>query len=112
VVSVTEPRMVRCRYSRDAHPLDGECVDISIAEVWTDAEVEAGLRRVLAAIGDYPPKPAVHESHRPEEPGVEILPGHTTCKVCCRFVAHHGCASPRGVAPCGGPGRVELREVG
>ncbi|GAA2346759.1 hypothetical protein GCM10010170_033780 [Dactylosporangium salmoneum] len=79
---------------------------------WTDEQLVDGLRRVFAAIDGYPPKPAVHPSHQPEESGAELLPGHTTCKVCCRFVAHHGCASPRGVAPCAGPGRIELREEG
>lgn len=75
-----------------------------------DEATLAGLARVLAAIDAMPPTPVVDPSHRPEESGAEILPGHTACTVCCRFVAHHGAASPRGVAPCPRPGRLELRE--
>lgn len=105
---MTDPQLVRCQYSQDPHPVDDECVDVT--DAWPDDVLEAGLRRVLTAIDGYPPKPAVHASHQPEDPGAELLPGHTACKVCCQFVAHHGCASPRGITPCAGPGRIELRE--
>ncbi|MER7280376.1 hypothetical protein ABT369_38665 [Dactylosporangium sp. NPDC000244] len=114
-----EPRMVRCQYGQTPHPLDDECVNVAddatggwLSGSCTDPDdaMEAALRHAAAVIDGCPPKPVVHPSHQPEEPGAELLPGHTTCKVCCRFVAHHGCASPRGVAPCAGPGRVELRE--
>jgi hypothetical protein len=58
VVNVPEPRMVRCQYSRDPHPLDDECVNVTEAWPvgWSDEVLEAGLGRVLAAINGLPPK--------------------------------------------------------
>jgi hypothetical protein len=49
---MTEPRIVRCRYSQDPHPLDDECVNVTAA--WTDEQLEADLRRVAAAVDPAP----------------------------------------------------------
>ncbi|MGI5245086.1 hypothetical protein [Dactylosporangium sp. CA-139066] len=51
---MTEPRIVRCQYGQDPHPIDDECVNVT--DVWTDAQLEAGLRRVFAAVDGPPPK--------------------------------------------------------
>jgi hypothetical protein len=55
---MSEPRMVRCQYNRDPHPIDGQCVNVTEAWPvgWSDEQLEAGLGRVLAAIDGLPPK--------------------------------------------------------
>lgn len=116
---MAEPRIVRCQYRQDPHPLDDECVNVtdvdpsvvaSAAEAWAAAgngDLIADLRRV-AKLAD--PVPRVHPTHRPEPPGTSLLKGCTVCVVCCLIVAGARGVLLEGIRPCAGPGRVELRE--
>jgi hypothetical protein len=71
-------RLVRCQYRQDPHPLDDECVNVT--DVWTDERLEAGLRRVFAAV-DGPP-PQVHVRPDPGLHAHDIADAVAGCAEC------------------------------
>ncbi|GGM53499.1 hypothetical protein ACFFX1_54865 [Dactylosporangium sucinum] len=50
---MAEPRLIRCQYRQEPHPLDDECVDVT--DVPANEALEADLRRVAAAVDPAPP---------------------------------------------------------
>jgi len=108
---VIKPRIVRCQYGQDPHPLDDECINVtdvdpsvvaSAAEAWAAAgngDLIADLRRVALLNDPHPPVTAC--------PPARFDDGLPCCDLHNRFCEPPGDLCCRHCTECAHPGHLD-----